>query len=89
MTDKVHAHGALTEAELWFGVGRTATIGTRLVAFDVAAMPNAVGPPFQARAMHKADIRDFRRWHRNAALRARECLCHPRLLFIAFSACRK
>jgi dimethylamine/trimethylamine dehydrogenase len=71
MTDKVHAHGALAGAELWFGGARTANLATRLVSFDVAAMPNAVGHPFQSRAMDKEDIRSFRRWHRNAALRAR------------------
>ncbi|MFN0114231.1 MAG: FAD-dependent oxidoreductase [Paracoccaceae bacterium] len=72
MTDKVHAHGALAGAELWFGGARSANLATRLVSFDVAAMPNAVGHPFQSRAMDKTDIRDFRRWHRKAALRARE-----------------
>jgi dimethylamine/trimethylamine dehydrogenase len=50
---------------------RSANLATRLVSFDVAAMPNGVGHPFQSRAMDKTDIRDFRRWHRNAALRAR------------------
>ena len=72
MTDKVHAHGALAGCELWFGGARTANLASRLVSFDVAAMPNSVGHPFQSRAMDKQDIRDFRRWHRNAALRARE-----------------
>jgi len=71
MTDKVHAHGALAGAELWFSGGRSANLGTRLVSFDVASMPNSVGHPFQARAMDKSDIRDLRRWHRNAALRAK------------------
>jgi dimethylamine/trimethylamine dehydrogenase len=72
MTDKVHAHGALAGAELWFGGARSANLATRLASFDVASMPNAVGHPFQTRAMDKTDIRDFRRWHRKAALRARE-----------------
>lgn len=71
MTDKVHAHGALAGAELWFGGARSANLATRLVSFDVASMPNAVGHPFQSRAMDKTDIRNFRRWHRNAALRAK------------------
>jgi dimethylamine/trimethylamine dehydrogenase len=39
---------------------------------DVTSRPNSVGHPFQARAMDKEDIRDLRRWHRNAALRARD-----------------
>ena len=71
MTDKVHAHGALAGCELWFGGARSANLATRLVPFDVAEMPNSVGHPFQTRAMDKQDIRDFRRWHRNAALRAK------------------
>lgn len=71
MTDKVHAHGGLAGCELWFGGARSANIGTRLVSMDVASRPNGVGHPFQSRAMDKEDIRNFRRWHRNAALRAK------------------
>jgi dimethylamine/trimethylamine dehydrogenase len=72
MTDKVHEHGALAGAELWFGGSRSANLATRLVSMDVASRPNGVGHPFQSRAMDKEDIRNFRRWHRNAALRACE-----------------
>lgn len=72
MTDKVHSHGALAGVELWFGGSRSANLATRLVSMDVASRPNGVGHPFQSRAMDKADIRDYRRWHRNAALRAKE-----------------
>lgn len=72
MTDKVHAHGALAGAELWYGGVRSANMMTREIAFDVESMPNAVGHPFQTRAMDKTDIRNLRRWHRNAALRARD-----------------
>ena len=35
------------------------------------AARTAVGHPFQSRAMDKEDIRNLRRWHRNAALRAK------------------
>ena len=71
MTDKVHAHGALAGAELWFSGSRSANIATRLVSMDVASRPNGVGHPFQSRAMDKEDIRNLRRWHHNAALRAK------------------
>lgn len=71
MTDLVHEHGALAGAELWFGGARSANLGTRLVPMDVASLPNSVGHPFQSRAMDKTDIRNLRRWHRKAALRAR------------------
>ena len=72
MTDKVHAHGALAGAELWYGGARTANLMTREVAMDLASLPNLAGQPYQTRAMDKSDIRTLRRWHRKAALRARE-----------------
>ncbi|MFK7762415.1 MAG: FAD-dependent oxidoreductase [Roseobacter sp.] len=72
MTEKVHAHGALAGAELWYGGARTGNMMTREVAMDLSSMPNAVGHPFQTRAMDKTDIRNLRRWHRKAALRARD-----------------
>ena len=72
MTDLVHEHGALAGAELWFSGTRSANLGTRLVPMDVASLPNSVGHPFQSRAMDKTDIRTLRRWHRKAALRARD-----------------
>jgi dimethylamine/trimethylamine dehydrogenase len=72
MTDLVHEQGALAGVELWFGGRRTANLATRLTSMDVAGYPNTVGHPFQARAMDRRDIRDLRRWHRKAALRARD-----------------
>ncbi len=71
MTEKVHAHGALAGVELCLGGASIANLGTREVALGVASMPNLAGNPFQTRAMDKADIREVRRWHRNAALRAK------------------
>ncbi|MFA9420740.1 MAG: FAD-dependent oxidoreductase [Gammaproteobacteria bacterium] len=72
MTEQVHEHGGLAGAELWVGGSRTANLFTREVAMDVNHLPNAIGIPFQARKMDKSDIREVRRWHRNAALRARD-----------------
>ena len=72
MTEKVHAHGALAGAELWYGGIRTANMMTREVPMDLASFPNSTGHPFQTRAMDKSDIRMFRQWHRKAALRAKE-----------------
>ena len=72
MTEKVHAHGALAGVELCIGGARMPNLGTREVAMGVTSMPNVVGNPFQTRAMDKNDIREVRRWHRNAALRAKE-----------------
>jgi len=72
MTEKVHEHGALAGAELWYGGGRTANLMTREIAMETQSMPNAVGHPHQTRAMDKTDIRNLRRWHRKAAIRARD-----------------
>ncbi len=72
MTDKVHEHGALAGAELWYGGARSANLLTRDVPMDIASMPHMSGNPFQTRAMDKTDIRNLRRWHRDAALRARD-----------------
>jgi dimethylamine/trimethylamine dehydrogenase len=71
MTDRVHEHGALAGAELWYGGARSPNLYSRLTPMDVASLPNLAGHPFQTRAMDKADIRDLRRWHRKAALRAK------------------
>ena len=72
MTDKVHEHGALAGAELWYGGARSPNLYSRLPAMDVASLPNLAGHPFQTRAMDKTDIKNLRRWHRKAALRARD-----------------
>lgn len=72
MTDKVHAHGALAGVELCLGGARMANLATRETALSVGNIPNLAGNPFQTRYMDKQDIRDVRRWHRNAALRAKK-----------------
>jgi dimethylamine/trimethylamine dehydrogenase len=71
MTEKVHAHGSLAGVELWYGGSRTANLHTREVSLDVGNLVNVNGDPYQTRAMDKADIRAFRKWHRDAALRAK------------------
>lgn len=71
MTEQVHAHGALAGVELWVGGARSANLFTNEISMDVSNMPNSIGIPYQSRAMDKSDIRELRRWHRNAALRAK------------------
>ncbi len=71
MTEAVHEHGALAGAELWFGGARSGNLYSREIPLDVASMPVSTGDPFQTRAMDKADIREFRLWHREAAKRAK------------------
>jgi dimethylamine/trimethylamine dehydrogenase len=71
MTEKVHEHGALAGVELWIGGSRTANLYTRKVSMGIDSAPNLVGHPYQTRAMDKSDIRELRRWHKDAALRAK------------------
>ncbi|MEM8649743.1 MAG: FAD-dependent oxidoreductase [Pseudomonadota bacterium] len=72
MTEKVHEHGALAGVELCLGGARMANLYTRETALSVGNLPNLAGNPFQTRSMDLHDIREARRWHRNAALRAKQ-----------------
>ncbi len=69
MVEKVHRHGALAGAELWYG-GNSANSYSREEARGPWSYSSWVREPTQCRAMDKRDIREFRRWHRDAALRA-------------------
>lgn len=71
-TEAVHRHGALAGVELAHnGVG-SQNIWTRMKPLGPSHQAAIIGVPTQTRGMDKADIKEFRRWHRNAALRARE-----------------
>ena len=73
MTEAIHRHDALAGIELVHTGHRDACLYSREVPLSVSAQPIATAYyPAQARAMDKADIRDYRRWHRDAALRARQ-----------------
>ncbi len=72
MVEKVHSHGALAGCELWYGGKRTLGLLTREAPFGTTSLPVGFYDPVQTRPMDKADIREFRRWHRDAALRAKE-----------------
>ena len=72
MTEKVHEHGSLAGVELWYGGASSSNLDTREIAMDIDSVPNLAGNPYQTRRMDKFDIKEFKRWHRNAALRAKE-----------------
>ncbi len=72
MTDACHTHGALAGAELFFNGYATPNRYSREIPMAPSHTPVKAYDPIQARAMDKADIRNVRRWHRNAALRARD-----------------
>jgi dimethylamine/trimethylamine dehydrogenase len=72
MNEAVHAHGALAGIELVHTGHRDACLYSREVPIAVGHVPVAAGDyPAQARAMDRTDIRNYRRWHRDAALRAK------------------
>jgi dimethylamine/trimethylamine dehydrogenase len=72
MTNAVHRHGALAAIELVHAGMNASNVYSREISIAPSHIANpASHMPMQARAMGKADIREFRRWHRDAALRAR------------------
>jgi dimethylamine/trimethylamine dehydrogenase len=72
MTEAVHRHGALAAIELVHAGMNAANLYSREVALAPSAIATSANyAPAQARAMSKSDIRAFRTWHRQAALRAR------------------
>ena len=72
MTEAVHAHGSLAGVELCHGGSHTPNLYSREVPLAPSHSLNKMMYPVQARAMDKTDISNLRRWHRQAALRARE-----------------
>lgn len=72
ITDAVHDKGSLAAIELVHNGNHAQNLLTRGPIFAPSDMSLSYALPKQARAMDKSDIRDFRRWHRDAALRARD-----------------
>jgi len=72
MTEAVHAHGALAGVELVHQGPATANRYSREIPMGPSHLPVTRYDPVQARAMDLSDIRECRRWHRQAALRARK-----------------
>jgi dimethylamine/trimethylamine dehydrogenase len=72
MTQAIHRHGALAAVELVHAGMNASNLYSREVPMAPSPIANPASyVPIQARGMGKSDIRDFRRWHRSAALRAR------------------
>jgi dimethylamine/trimethylamine dehydrogenase len=75
MVDAVHAHGALAGVELWLAGGMVTNLSTRLPPMGLRNRPQTDYGEVtqgQSRKIDKSDIRDLRRWHREAAVRAVE-----------------
>jgi dimethylamine/trimethylamine dehydrogenase len=73
IAEAVHVHGSLAGIELCHSGATANNLWSREPAIAPMAIPTAsyFNDPVQARAMDASDIRDLRRMHRAAALRAR------------------
>lgn len=71
MADAVHYHGSLAAIEIMHHGPSSANLGSREVPIGPSHRPITSYTPVQARRMDKADIKELRRWHREAALRSK------------------
>ncbi len=71
IVDAVHEHGSLAGVELNHSGPETPNLYSREVPIGPSDQVVTMSAPVQARAMDKEDIRNLRRWHRNAAKRGR------------------
>lgn len=71
MVEKVHSHGALAGVQLWYGGNKCSNLLSRQPSLGISSLP-AEYDPIQCQAMLKEDIRELRRWHREAVQRAKE-----------------
>ncbi len=75
MVDAVHAHGSLAAIELVHNGVNAVNLYSRATSIGPRSMSVVGGggyEPSQTRAMTKEDFRHVRRWHRTAAVRARD-----------------
>ena len=76
MVDAVHRHGALAGVELWHGGSGIKNSSTRVTPMSVSGVSYDMSYPgwislTKSRPMDKQDIRALRRWHVDAARRAK------------------
>ena len=73
MAEYIHAHDSLAGLELCYNGLHSPNFYSREVPMGPAGLPVAgmSYEPLQGRTMDKQDIRNLRRWHRTAALRAK------------------
>ncbi len=74
MSEGIHEFGALAGIELAYSGVNGPNLYTREVPMSATALPirTFTSDPVSAREMTKQDIRDLRRWHRNACIRAKK-----------------
>ncbi|UCD99670.1 MAG: FAD-dependent oxidoreductase [Chloroflexota bacterium] len=72
MVDAVHQHGALAGIELTYGGHHASNLYSRVPGLGPRSMAITGFHPGQTRRIEKQDIHDLRRWHRAAAIRAKQ-----------------
>ena len=74
MVDKIHEHDSLAGVELAYNGLNGPNFYSREVPMGPTGLPvqTFTYDPVQARTMDKQDIRNIRKWHREAALRAKK-----------------
>ncbi|MFK7859505.1 MAG: NAD(P)-binding protein [Granulosicoccus sp.] len=72
VTDAIHEHGSLAAIQLAHNGLHSSNRYSRVPPLAPSAAIVDCDDPVQARGMSKSDIREFRRWHVSAALRAKE-----------------
>jgi dimethylamine/trimethylamine dehydrogenase len=70
--EAIHEHGSLAGIELWHGGYHANNRATREVSLAPTAGSAKYIGPTQVKGMELEDINNFRRWHRDAALRAKQ-----------------
>jgi dimethylamine/trimethylamine dehydrogenase len=73
IAEAIHAKGALAGIQLAHNGMNAPNLYSREIPLGPADLPvfSIFNDPVQARAMDKSDIRDLRRWHRDAAVRGK------------------
>ena len=71
MTDKIHEHGSLAGIEPAYTASTTANLYSREIPLAPSHRPVEHYHPMQARMMDKTDNKNLRRWHVDAAKRAK------------------
>ncbi len=72
MVEGIHEFGSLAGAELNHAGITAANKFSRQIPMAPSHQPIVLHDPVQARAMDKEDIRNLRKWHQDAALRAKK-----------------
>lgn len=75
MADSMHEYGALAGIQFAYSGINGPNLYTREVPMAPTSLPirTFTNDPVSARAMDKQDIKDLRRWHKNAFIRAKKC----------------